>query len=100
MRRHPDGFPRYFDKADNFSAAANKHFKKRKLLPTPKTFDLFVAASFKDRLKDVECPEEMIDELMGHKIDKPKYGDGYGLRLKLKNIQAIAFTPRPADKVA
>ena len=32
----------------------------------------------------------MIDELMGHKIDKPKYGDGYGLRLKLKRIQAIA----------
>ena len=42
----------------------------------------------------------MIDELMGHKIDKPKYGDGYGLRLKLKNIQAIAFTPRAAVKVA
>ena len=41
------------------------------------------------------APEEMIDELMGHKIDKPKYGDGYGLRLKLKNIQAIAFTSRP-----
>ena len=55
--------------------------------------------SFKDRLKDVECPEEMIDELMGHRTDKPKYGDGYGLRLKLKNIQAIAFTSRPAAAV-
>jgi integrase len=101
MRRHPDGFSRYFDKADNFSAAANKHFRKRKLLPTPKNTVYSLRHSFKDRLKDVECPEEMIDELMGHKIDKPKYDDGYGLRLKLKNIQAIAFTPRPAaDKAA
>lgn len=99
MRRHPDGFPRYFDKADNFSAAANKHFKKWKLLPTPKHTVYSLRHSFKDRLKDDEAPEEMIDELMGHKIDKPKYGDGYGLRLKLKSIQAIAFTSRrPAAK--
>jgi integrase len=25
MRRHPDGFPRYFDKADNFSATVAHH---------------------------------------------------------------------------
>lgn len=100
MRRHPDGFPRYFDKADNFSAAANKHFKKWKLLPTPKHSIYSLRHSFKDRLKDAETPEEMIDELMGHKIDKPKYGDGYRLRLKLKRIQAIAFTPpSPASAV-
>ena len=66
---------------------------------TPKYSVYSLRHSFKDRLKDVECPEEMIDELMGHKIDKPKYGDGYGLRLKLKNIQAIAFTPGPAAAV-
>jgi integrase len=92
MLRHPDGFPRYFDNADNFSAAGNKHFRKWKLLPTPKHTVYSLRHSFKDRLKDAETPEEMIDELMGHKIDKPKYGDGYGLRLKLKRIQAIAFT--------
>jgi integrase len=100
MRGHPDGFTRYFDKADNFSAAANKYFKKNKLLPTPRHTIYSLRHSFKDRLKDVECPEEMIDELMGHKIDKPKYGDGYGLQLKLKNIQAIAFTSRRAVKAA
>ena len=69
MQRHHEGFPRYFDKSDNFSAAANKHFKKWKLLPTPKHTIYSLRHSFKDRLKDVEVPEEMIDELMGHKID-------------------------------
>jgi integrase len=93
MRRHPDGFPRYFDKGDNFSAAALKHFRKHKLLPSKKHTIYSFRHSFKDRLKAVEAPEELIDELMAHAIDKPKYGDGYGLKLKLKYIQAIAFTP-------
>jgi integrase len=93
MRRHPDGFPRYFDKGDNFSAAALKHFRKHKLLPSNKHTIYSFRHSFKDRLKAVEAPEELIDELMAHTIEKPKYGDGYGLKLKLKHIQAIALTP-------
>lgn len=37
---------------------------------------------------------------MGHKIDKPRYGDGYGLNVKLKYLQAIAFTPPALDMAA
>ena len=36
MRRHPEGFPRYFDKGSNLSATLMKHFKKRELLPSEK----------------------------------------------------------------
>jgi integrase len=93
MRRHPDGFPRYFDKGSNLSATLMKHFKKHKLLPTEKHSVYSFRHSFKDRLKAVEAPEELIDEMMGHSIDKPKYGDGYGLALKLKYLHAIALTP-------
>jgi hypothetical protein len=49
--------------------------------------------AFKDRLKAAECPEEMVDELMGHTTGKPKYGDGYGLLLKARYMQSIALTP-------
>jgi integrase len=94
MRRHPDGFPRYFDEADNFSATAMKHFHKHKLLPSEKHAIYSFRHSFEDRLKDVEAPERLIDEMMWHTIDKPKYRDGYGLRLKLKFLQAIALTAR------
>jgi integrase len=93
MRRHPEGFPRYFDKGSNLSATLMKHFKKRELLPTDKHSIYSFRHSFKDRLKAVETPEELIDEMMGHAIDKPKYGDGYGLKLKLKYLQAICLTP-------
>jgi integrase len=92
LQRHPDGFPRYFDKGSNLSAALMKHFKKHKLLPSELHTIYSFRHSFKDRLKAVEAPEELIDELMGHSIDKPKYGDGYGPKLKLKYLQAIAFT--------
>ncbi len=33
----------------------------------------------------------MIDELTGHSNGKPRYGDGYGLKLKQRQLQAIAF---------
>jgi integrase len=100
MRRHPVGFPRYFDKGDDFSAAAMKHFKKHKLLPTNKHSIYSFRHSFEDRMKAVEAPERLIDEMMGHAIDKPKYGDGYGLKLKLKYLQAIAFTALPLAAAA
>jgi integrase len=100
MRRHPKGFPRYFDNADSFSATATKHFKKHKLLPSKKHKIYSFRHSFKDRLKAVDTPAEMIDELMGHSTDKPKYGDGYGLKMKLKYLQAIAFTSPDSIRAA
>ena len=93
MRRHPNGFPRYFDKGSSLSATLMKHFGNHELLPTDKHKIYSFRHSFKDRLKAVEAPEELIDEMMGHRTDKPKYGDGYGLGLKLKYLQLIALTP-------
>jgi len=102
MKRHPAGFPRYHDNGDNLSATLMKHFKAHKLLPTvsddtplkkrPKYGVYSFRHSLKDRLKAVECPEEMIDELVGHATGKPKYGDGYGLTLKAKYLRSIAVT--------
>jgi hypothetical protein len=91
MKRHPQGFPRYFDKGSSLSATLMKHFDKHELLPTEKHKIYSFRHSFKDRLKAVEAPEELIDEMMGHTTDKPKYGDGYGLKLKLKYLELIAF---------
>ncbi|MCA6098846.1 site-specific integrase [Bradyrhizobium australafricanum] len=107
MKRHPAGFPRYLDKGDNLSATIMKHFKEKKLLPQisedvplkkrPKYGNYSFRHSLKDRLKAVECPEEMIDELVGHATGKPKYGDGYGLQIKAKYLGAIALTPVAAE---
>ncbi|MBR0937292.1 tyrosine-type recombinase/integrase [Bradyrhizobium jicamae] len=91
MKRHRAGFPRYHDKGSTLSATLMKHMKARKLLPTPKHSVYSLRHSFKDRLKAAEAPEELIDEVMGHANGKPRYGDGYGLQLKQRYLQAIAF---------
>jgi integrase len=91
MKRHRSGFPRYADKGSNLSATVMKHLKAKKLLPTAKHSVYSFRHSIKDRLKDVEAPEELIDEIMGHSTGKPKYGDGYGLKLKQRYLQAISF---------
>lgn len=33
--------------------------------------------TFKDRLRDVGAPEEVVNELMGHASDTPRYGRGH-----------------------
>jgi len=97
MKRHPEGFPRYRDRGSQLSAVLMKHFKAHDLLPSENHSIYSLRHSFKDRLKTVLAPEELTDELMGHAIDKPKYGDGYGLKLKQQFIQAIALTPSLAE---
>jgi len=47
--------------------------------------------SFKDRLVAAEAPDSLIDNLMGHRTNKPKYGKGPPLELKLKYLMQIAF---------
>jgi integrase len=93
MRKFPDGFPRYYDKGDSFSAAVNKFLEDHGLRETERHTLYSLRHGFKDRLREVETPDELKDELMGHDPRKPQYGDGHGLRLKLKYVSAIALRP-------
>ncbi|MCS3689066.1 tyrosine-type recombinase/integrase [Bradyrhizobium elkanii] len=94
MRRHPSGFPRYNDKGDNLSAAVLKFWRSRDLLPTPDHTVYSLRHAFKDRLRAVEAPEEMVDALMGHSNPKPDYGNGYTLEAKRKFLRKIAMPTR------
>ncbi|MGM5034817.1 molecular chaperone [Tardiphaga sp. 803_E3_N1_3] len=97
MRRFPKGFARYFDNEDSFSAAVNKHMKKHGMKPSPRHSVYSFRHSFKDRLRALECPDELTDELMGHSSGKPQYGDGHGLNLKLKYLLMTALAPAEAS---
>jgi len=90
MRQFPDGFPRY---RDAFSAAVNKFLEDHGLRETERHTLYSLRHGFKDRLRDVETPDELKDELMGHGTKTPRYGDGHGLHLKLKYIERIALAP-------
>jgi hypothetical protein len=48
------------------------------------------------RLVAAEAPENLIDDIMGHKSIKPKYGRVPSLELKQKWLHQIAFKPPSA----
>lgn len=91
MRRHPEGFPRYRDKADSLSALVNKYLDGRGLLPSPDHSFYSLRHTFEDRLTAIEAPEKVIASLMGHKWIRPKYGAGPTLEQKARWMEKIAF---------
>jgi integrase len=93
IRTFPDGFPRYRDRGDSFSAAVNKYLDTHGLKESERHTLYSLRHGFKDRLREAGTPTELMDELMGHDPKKPQYGDGYGLKLKLKYVSAIALAP-------
>ncbi|MBB5353696.1 integrase [Haloferula luteola] len=85
------GFTRYRENPDAASATINKYFRENGLRPTPRHTLYSLRHTFKDRLRDAEAPEEIIDELMGHKKPGPRYGRGRKLDQKRDWLERIAF---------
>lgn len=85
------GFVRYQKNPDNASATINKYLRVNELKPTPKHTLYSLRHAFKDRLRDAQAPEEIIDELMGHKKAGPKYGRGHLLETKHRWLEKIAL---------
>jgi len=92
MRMHPNGFPRYRERANELSALVNKALRIRKLRPNGETL-YSLRHTFKDRLRNAGVEDELKDTLMGHMLRGPKYGFGYSLKTKLDALMKIAFRP-------
>ncbi|TGR94472.1 hypothetical protein EN831_34355, partial [Mesorhizobium sp. M1C.F.Ca.ET.188.01.1.1] len=56
IKLHPDGFPRYRDKAASLSALVNKVLASKELLPTSEHSLYSLRHTFEDRLTAVEAP--------------------------------------------
>lgn len=88
----PYGFEHYRH-ADltNATNAIGKFFSHNGLNPSRRHSLYSFRHSFKDRLRAVDAPDEMLDALMGHKTNKPKYGSGYTLEAKRRWLDKIVF---------
>jgi len=89
-QQFPQGLSRY-SSADSASTQINKYFRENGLSPTKEHSLYSLRHTFKDRLRDVQAPEEVIDNLMGHKSRGPKYGRGHILETKFEWLNRIAF---------
>ncbi|MBB5051887.1 MULTISPECIES: tyrosine-type recombinase/integrase [Afipia] len=91
MKKFPKGFARYKDKESSMSAALNKFFRENELFPTPKHKIYSFRHSFEDRLKNAGVDDELRRLLMGHAIDRPKYGAGGSLEWRQAELLKLAL---------
>ena len=87
----PKGFSHYRN-ADTVSTTINKYLRENNLKPTDDHSLYSLRHTFKDRLRDAGAPEEVIDELMGHRSRGPTYGRGHMLQTKREWLKKIAFS--------
>lgn len=91
MKRYPNGFPRYFGKANNWSAVINKSLRARSLLPTPEHKATSLRHSISDRLRNSGCSEAIKDELFGHVEEGTSYGEGLWLNTARDQLEKVAL---------
>lgn len=89
FQKHPDGFPRYRNRENDLSAALNKYFKENSLFPTAQHKIYSIRHSFEDRMKEGNLDEELRRILMGHSIDRPRYGAGGSLEWRRDELKRI-----------
>lgn len=96
MKLHPDGFERYRENGNTLSATVNSFLKENKLQPTGKETLYGFRHTFEDRLKEGRIDDELRKILMGHTIDREKYGSGGSLKLYQEEMMKIVYPFDPA----
>jgi integrase len=89
---NPGGFPRYREKPAQLSAAVNKFLGENGLLPSRDHSLYSLRHSFSDRLNAAEANDRVHADLMGHKFERPKYGEGLTLAHKRDWLIRIAVS--------
>ena len=97
MKKHPNGFPRYQDKADSASALINKVMSSAGLRPTDRHTVYSFRHTFQDRIENANASDRMQADLMGHEFGRPSYGDGAEMKRRQALLEAIRFYPKFID---
>jgi len=97
FKRFPEGFPRYREREEALSAAANKFLRENGLCPDRKLTIYGFRHAFEDRMKEAGIDAELRRILMGHKVDRETYGTGGSLEWRRQELEKIAL---PFDAAA
>ena len=90
FRECPGGFPRYFDKP-GLTDTLNKYLTENGLRETPAHSVYGLRHSFEDRLLDRDVDERIRRDLMGHALNRERYGKGASLEKLAEVIKLIAL---------
>ena len=87
----PEGFPRYRNSSAGLSATVNKYLKTHGLLESPAHVLYSLRHSFEDRLLRAGVDERVRRDLMGHALDRERYGKGATLEMQQRVLQPLAL---------
>jgi len=99
MKEAPNGFPHYADKGELVSANLMKAFRQRDLFPTPEHIIYSFRHAFEKRMQEANIDYGLRCTLMGHKTDRPAYGDGGSLSYRRDELMKIVH-PFPEEVFA
>jgi len=81
FRAFPEGFPRYLDGAATLSATVNKFLRANGLLETPEHSMYSLRHSVEDRMLAAGVDERVRRDILGHRLDRERYGGGASLEM-------------------
>lgn len=96
MQASPEGFIKYRDKGELVSANLMKAFRNRNLLPTQNHVIYSLRHAFEKRMQEANIDYGLMCLLMGHKNDRPAYGDGGSMEYCRDELMKIVhpFSPK------
>lgn len=86
----PDGFPRYRNKP-GLSGLVNKFLRNNVELPSEKHTMYCLRHSFEDRLLDRDTDDRIRRDLLGHRLNRERYGEGASLAKLHEVVSAVAL---------
>lgn len=87
----PNGFGYFFRKPDHLSTTVNKYLRDKKVFPSEQHSLYSLRHSFQDRLTGKKVIDRIQAQLMGHKFQREKYGEGASLEDRYDEIRKIAL---------
>jgi len=87
----PDGFPRYRKSSASLSAAVNKFLRANGLVESPDHTLYSLRHSFEDRLLAAGVDERIRRDLLGHALNRERYGAGASLEHLLDIVTKVAL---------
>ena len=90
MRLAPNGFPRYLDRSELLSKTLLGAFRRRGLFPTDAHVIYSFRHSFEKRMQEANLDYGLRCLLMGHKTNRPAYGDGGSLAYRREELLKFA----------
>lgn len=91
MRAFPEGFDRYRGSSASLSATVNKYLRVNDLLETHEHSLYGLRHSFEDRMLAAGIDERIRRDLMGHSLQRERYGDGASLEMLCVLMEPIAL---------